>query len=61
LAALYQAQGRYAEAEPLLVRAREIYEAALGPGHPSTATSLNNLGSLYYALGDYKQCEFWLK
>jgi tetratricopeptide (TPR) repeat protein len=29
-----------------------IYEKALGPEHPWTATSLNNLGSLLKAMGD---------
>jgi tetratricopeptide (TPR) repeat protein len=33
LAALYKAQGRYAEAEPLYRRALEIWEKALGPEH----------------------------
>ena len=34
LAVLYQAQGRYAEAEPLYQRALAIREKALGPEHP---------------------------
>ena len=38
LAALYQAQGRYAEAEPLYKRALAISEKALGPEHPDVAT-----------------------
>jgi len=38
---------RYAEAEPLYQRALSIAEKALGPGHPTTATSLNNLALLY--------------
>jgi tetratricopeptide (TPR) repeat protein len=44
---LYRAQGRYAEAEPPLKRALAIYEKTLGPDHPSVATGLNNLASLY--------------
>ncbi len=51
LAALYHAQGRYAEAEPLYNRALAILEKALGPGHPLVATSLNNLAELYKAQG----------
>lgn len=35
-------QGKYAEAEPLYVRATEILEKALGPEHPNVATPLNN-------------------
>ena len=34
LAALYNAQGKYAEAEPLHKRALAIFEKALGPEHP---------------------------
>ena len=36
LAVLYQAQGRYAEAEPLLKRALAIKEKSLGLEHPHT-------------------------
>jgi tetratricopeptide (TPR) repeat protein len=49
---LYQA-GRYQEAIPLLQRALAIREKALGPEHPETATSLNNLAELYRAMGAY--------
>ena len=35
--------GDYAKAEPLYQRALKISEKALGPEHPDTATSLNNL------------------
>ena len=38
LAALYQAQGRYAEAEPLYKRSLAIREKALGPEHPDVGT-----------------------
>ncbi len=38
LAVLYQAQGRYAEAEPLYKRALAIREKALGPDHPDVGT-----------------------
>ena len=51
LAGLYQAQGKYAEAEPLYQRALAIWEKALGPEHPDVATSLNNLAALYQAQG----------
>jgi tetratricopeptide (TPR) repeat protein/CHAT domain-containing protein len=49
---LYQA-GRYREALPLQQRALEINEKILGPEHPATAISLNNLAALYKALGAY--------
>jgi hypothetical protein len=37
LADLYKRQGRYADAEPLYLRAAAIREAALGANHPDTA------------------------
>ncbi len=46
LARLYQAQGKYAEAEPLYQRALAIVEKALGPEHPHVATSLENYAAL---------------
>ncbi|MBU4231434.1 MAG: tetratricopeptide repeat protein [Proteobacteria bacterium] len=51
---LYQAR-RYQEALPLQQRALEIYEKALGPEHPDTCTSLNNLAGLYQAMGAFDQ------
>ena len=49
LAGLYQAQGRYGEAEPLYKRALEACERVLGKEHPNTLTSVNNLAELYQA------------
>ena len=43
LGTLYQAQGRYAEADPLYTRSLAIRETALGPAHPDIGRSLNNL------------------
>ncbi len=57
LAALYNAQGRYVQAEPLFQRALAIVEKALGPEHPHVATSLNNLAALYIAQGKYTEAE----
>ena len=57
LAGLYQAQGKYAEAEPLYQRALAIREKALGPEHPDVANSLNNLAVLYRAQGKYAEAE----
>ncbi len=42
----------YAEARRLFQRALAISESALGPEHPNTATSLNNLAGLLQAQGD---------
>ena len=48
LAVLYQAQGRYGEAEPLYKRALEACERVLGPEHPHTLLSVSNLALLYF-------------
>jgi tetratricopeptide (TPR) repeat protein len=57
LAELYQAQGRYAEDEPLYKRSLAIKEKAFGPDHPDVALSLNNLAELYRAQGRYAEAE----
>jgi hypothetical protein len=46
---LYNA-GKYSEAISIATRLVELRERALGPEHPDTATSLNNLAVLYYQL-----------
>jgi hypothetical protein len=46
------AQGELAQAKPLYERALAIYENVLGPEHPDTAQSVNNLASLLLAQGD---------
>ena len=57
LAALYHAQGRYGEAEPLLKRALDGRERVLGKEHPDTLQSVNNVATLYYAQGRYGEAE----
>src|SRR5205085_2128669 len=49
LAVLYDAQGKYAQAEPLHRRALAIFEKVHGPDHPDVAASLDNLAVLYCA------------
>jgi len=49
--------GDHARAEPLYRRALAIWERALGPDHPETATSLNNLADLLRSKGDYAGAE----
>ena len=39
-------QGKYDEAEPLYRRALAGYEEALGPAHPETLGTVNNLALL---------------
>ena len=46
LTPLHVFQGKYAEAEPLYVRAGAIQEQALGPEHPDVARTLADLASL---------------
>ena len=57
LAALYDARGRYAKAEPLYKRALAIREKDLGPNHPQLAPSLSNLALLRYKQGRYPEAE----
>jgi tetratricopeptide (TPR) repeat protein len=39
------------------VTIQAIKEQELGPGHQDTATSVNNLGLLYYSQGKYEEAE----
>jgi S1-C subfamily serine protease len=49
LALLYNAQGRYADAEPLWQRALAIWEKVLGPEHPDVATVVEHYAALLRA------------
>ena len=49
--------GEYAKAEPLYQEALRIRQKVLGPEHPDTATSLNNLAVLYRHMGEYAKAE----
>ena len=51
------AQGRYAEADPLYRKALDIHRAALGENHPDTATSYSNVASNLNAQGRYAEAE----
>lgn len=46
-------RGAYAQAEPVFRRALAIREKALGPEHPRVAWTLNYLGVLYHAQGQF--------
>ena len=50
-------RAQYPQAEPLYQRGLAIVEKQLGPKHPDTAGSLNNLAELYRARGKYGQAE----
>jgi tetratricopeptide (TPR) repeat protein len=49
--------GNYGAAEPLLRKALAVQEEVLGPEHPDTATSMNNLAWLLNAKGEYALAE----
>jgi tetratricopeptide (TPR) repeat protein len=57
LAGLYWAREQYAQAEPLVQRSLQIYEAALGKDHPHVADSVTGLALLYAEMGRYAQAE----
>ncbi len=57
LALLYDAQGKYAEAEPLYKRSLAILLKALGPDHPNVATSLENYAALLRKLNRAAEAE----
>ena len=59
LAVLYKEQGRYEEAEPLLLAAVEGRHLKLGEKHPHTLESLNNLIDLYEAWNKPEKAEQW--
>lgn len=50
-------RGLQDEAEPLERQALAIREQVLGPEHPETASSLNDLAILYHHHGQYEQAE----
>ncbi|MDB9372601.1 tetratricopeptide repeat protein [Nodularia sphaerocarpa] len=57
LAYLYKSQGRYDEAEPLLIQALELRQRLLRDNHPDVATGLNNLALFYESQGRYDLAE----
>ena len=61
MALAYVAEGSFDIAEPLLLRALVITEETVGLEHPSTATMLNNLASLYEKQGLFGKAKFSTK
>jgi hypothetical protein len=57
VATLYQAVGRYTEAEPLLETASKIQQKTLGYDHPHTVASLSNLATVYDAMGQAERAK----
>ena len=54
-------QGRYSAALRPAARALDILEQALGPTHPETATSLNDLAAFYQGTKVYKVAAAFLE
>ena len=52
---LYYLQGRYADAEKVLLRALQIKKKFFSPDHISLAESLNHLGYTYYLQDNYQK------
>ncbi len=57
LASLYQAQGKYTQAELLYQQSLGGLAGALGPEHPFLAAALTNLAWLYYSTAQYERAE----
>jgi hypothetical protein len=49
-------QGKYKEAEAMHRQALRGYEKVLGPEHPETLTSVNNVGLVLERQGKYPMC-----
>jgi hypothetical protein len=60
LASTYQSQGRWGEAEELLVRVVKTRKGKLGVDYPDTLTSMANLASTYSDQGRWEDgISFW--
>jgi tetratricopeptide (TPR) repeat protein len=57
LGALLLGQGRYAEAEEVLLQSLAIWRHHFGQEHYEIAVVQNNLAAVYTALGDLQQAE----
>jgi tetratricopeptide (TPR) repeat protein/CHAT domain-containing protein len=57
LALIYEATGKYSQAEPLLKQSLEISRKAFGENDPDFVISLNNLANFYSATGKYAEAE----
>lgn len=57
LAAVYRAQGKLAEAEPLMRRNLEVRENTFGPEHPKVCIAVGGLAALYRDQGKLLEAE----
>lgn len=55
MAGLLMRRGEYDEALPLYEQTLRIQEKALGLDHPDVATTLNNMGNLFYDQGKFEE------
>ena len=55
LAEVLRKRGRYAEAEPLLIKALAAQKRLLGNDHTEVASTMNNLGLLYGSMGLFER------
>ena len=53
----YTAQRKFAEAEPILLRAAAVKKRALGPADPNFARALLDLGTLYRMKNEHAKAE----
>ena len=59
LASLYQIQGRYGKAEPLLIEFLDISQSVLSERHPDTVAAINELIKLYESWGKPQKAKAW--
>ena len=57
VATIYDALGRYGEAEPLFLKAVDARRRVLGVEHPLTARTLDRLASMYMKQQRYAEAE----
>jgi tetratricopeptide (TPR) repeat protein len=57
LATIYANDGRYPKAAAAYIRSLQLAEARVGPSHPSTAMTVNNLGFLYLRMRRYQEAQ----
>jgi tetratricopeptide (TPR) repeat protein len=57
LGLLYRSEGKYAESEPVLIKALEIRRRILGADHPDTIKSMASLANLHRSEGKSAEAE----
>jgi tetratricopeptide (TPR) repeat protein len=57
LGSLYVMQGRYSQAEPIIVEAFDLARRVFGEDHPDTLTRMHNLANIYALTGQYERAE----